>query len=384
MSLKARREYLNAIRERYQNSSKREKTLILNEFCINCLYSRKHAIQVLNEPLGMVHKKPGSVSIYGTELIPFVKELWEAMDQIGPKKMAAALPEWLRFYQNPSLSTVARALLMKVSASTLARLLKNIRKQRGISATRPGTYIKARIPIAILDWNISKPGFLEADTVAHCGNTLIGNFINSLTATDIFSTWTENRAMWTKASGRVIEQLKDMEQGLPFEWLGLGCDNGSEFLNYAVDEFCCFNRKKPIEFTRSRAYKKNDNCYVEQKNWTHVRQLFGYDRLDEREMVALMNEIYRDYWNPLMNFFIPSIKLVGKTRVGAKMKKKYDKPQTPYKRLMDSINLTDHQKVQLEHRYEELNPFELKAGLERKMKEFYELLKRAESQRLVA
>lgn len=299
------------------------------------------------------------------------------MEQIGPRKMAAALPVWLSFYTDPALSDSQRALLLVMSASTIDRLLKFIRVRRGLSATRPGTYIKARIPISILDWNICKPGYIEGDTVAHCGDNLIGNFINSLTITDIFSTWTENRATWCKGSARIIEALRDLEKTLPFEWLGFGSDNGSEFLNYALDEFLILGRARPISFTRSRPYKKNDQCYVEQKNWTHVRQLFGYDRLDERAMVDLMNEIYRDYWNPLLNFFIPTIKLINKTRVGAKMKKSYDKPKTPYSRLMESINLTDHQKVLLEHRYEKLNPFELKAGLEKKMKEFYELLKRA-------
>ena len=377
MSIEARRQYLDAIRERYKNANRCQKGHILTEFCLVCLYSRKHAIRILNQPIGTRASRSGAVRRYGPELIPHLKKLWFAMEQIGPRKMAAALPVWLSFYTDPALSDSQRALLLVMSASTIDRLLKFIRVRRGLSATRPGTYIKARIPISILDWNICKPGYIEGDTVAHCGDNLIGNFINSLTITDIFSTWTENRATWCKGSARIIEALRDLEKTLPFEWLGFGSDNGSEFLNYALDEFLILGRARPISFTRSRPYKKNDQCYVEQKNWTHVRQLFGYDRLDERAMVDLMNEIYRDYWNPLLNFFIPTIKLINKTRVGAKMKKSYDKPKTPYSRLMESINLTDHQKVLLEHRYEKLNPFELKAGLEKKMKEFYELLKRA-------
>ncbi len=306
------------------------------------------------------------------------------MEQIGPKKMAAALPIWLTFYADPELTAEQRRLLEEISASTIDRLLKFVRIKRGISGTRQGTYLKARIPISILDWNIGRPGYLEGDTVAHCGETLIGEFVNSLTLTDIFSTWTVNRAVFTKASGPIIAAFRDIERELPFEWLGLGCDNGSEFLNYALDEFLTVGRARKIDFTRSRPYKKNDNCYVEQKNWTHVRQLFGYDRLDERELAMLMNEIYRDFWNPLLNFFIPSVKLVRKVRIGARMQKTYDKPKTPFQRLMESINLTDHQKVELLSRYERLNPFELKEGLEKKMKEFYELLKRAKSQRAQA
>jgi hypothetical protein len=384
MSLGARKEYLEAIRLRYQKSSKSEKTRILDEFCKNCLYSRKHATRLLNRPPGSRAKRSGAKRRYGPELIPHLKRLWFAMEQIGPKKMAAALPVWLRFYSDASLTPEQRGLLEKISASTIERMLRFARTKRGISATRPGTYIKARIPISILDWNIGRPGYLEGDTVAHCGETLMGEFVNSLTVTDIFSTWTENRAVFTKASGKIINAFKDIERGLPFEWLGLGCDNGSEFLNYALDEFLKVGRTKEIQFTRSRPDKKNDQCYVEQKNWTHVRQLFGYDRLDEREIADVMNEIYRDYWNPFMNFFIPSIKLVKKTRIGGRMQKTYDKPKTPYQRLMESVCLTDHQKTELEARYEKLNPFELKQGLERKMKEFSELLKRAKATRAMA
>jgi len=377
VSIGARKQYLDAIRERYKNSNRRQKGHILTEFCLVCLYSRKHAIRVLNLPFGTRVSRSGALRKYGPDLIPHLKKLWFAMEQMGPRKMAAALPVWLKFYSDEGLSASQREQLLAMSASTIGRLLAFVRAKRGMSATRPGTYIKARIPISILDWNISKPGFLEGDTVAHCGETLLGNFINSLTVTDIFSTWTENRATWSKGSARIIEALRDIEKDLPFEWLGFGSDNGSEFMNYALDEFLTAGRARPISFTRSRPYKKNDQCYVEQKNWTHVRQLFGYDRLDERAMVEIMNEIYRDHWNPLLNFFIPTIKLVNKVRVGAKMKKTYDKARTPYFRLMESINLTDLQRTKLEHRYESLNPFTLKEGLERKMKEFYELLKRA-------
>lgn len=385
MSIEARKQYLDAIRERYKNSNRRQKGHILTEFCQVCLYSRKHAIRILSQPIGTRPSRAGAVRKYGSDLIPHLKKLWFAMEQMGPRKMAAALPVWLSFYSDTSLTPSQREQLLAMSASTIDRLLKFVRAKRGLSATRPGTYIKSRIPISILDWNISKPGYMEGDTVAHCGNTLIGNFINSLTVTDIYSTWTENRTTWCKGSARIIEALRDIEKTLPFEWLGFGSDNGSEFMNYALDEFLVAGRVREISFTRSRPYKKNDQCYVEQKNNTHVRQLFGYDRLDDRMMVDLMNDIYRSYWNPLLNFFVPTIKLVNKVRVGAKIKKTYDKPKTPYFRLMESINLTDHQKVELEQRYKKLNPFELKVGLEKKMKEFYELLRRAkERQKAIA
>ena len=252
MSIEARRQYLDAIRERYKNANRRQKGHILWEFCQVCLYSRKHAIRILNQPAGTRTRRSGAVRKYGPDLIPHLKKLWFAMEQIGPRKMAAALPVWLGFYTEESLTLSQREQLLTMSASTIDRLLKFVRAKRGLSATRPGTYIKARIPISILDWNISKPGYIEGDTVAHCGETLLGNFINSLTITDIYSTWTENRATWCKGSARIIEALRDLEKSIPFEWLGFGSDNGSEFINYALDEFLIAGRARPISFTRSR------------------------------------------------------------------------------------------------------------------------------------
>jgi hypothetical protein len=205
--------------------------------------------------------------------------------------------------------------------------------------------------------------------VAHCGNSLVGDFVWSLTLTDIFSGWTENRALWGKGSGEVIKQVKHVEKNLPFKLLGFDCDNGTEFLNYhLIRYFSDRPKQKVVQFTRSRPYHKNDNAYVEQKNWTHVRQLLGYDRFDRKILVPLLNDLYSNEYNLLQNHFCPSMKLISKERINSKYHKKYDKPQTPYQRLLSSEGVSAEAKQKLMVVHATLNPFELKRVVESKLK----------------
>jgi len=272
--------------------------------------------------------------VYGDDLLPHLRSLWIAMERISGERMRAALPEWLKFYRPESFDLNKRYLLLGMSASTIERFLKRLRGEeragKGLSATRsPSRYMKYKVPLSTLDQKITRPGHMQADTVAHCGTSLEGAFANSLTVTDVFSGWTENRAMFTKSAREVREKFVDIKRGLPFEMLAVNVDNGSEFLNNQVIEFMNTrgNGGTTVHFTRSRAYKKNDNCYVEQKNYTHVRELFGYDRVTQEESVFIMNDIYVNTWNPLQNFFIPSYGLKEKTRVGSRIVKKYDLPK---------------------------------------------------------
>ena len=216
-----------------------------------------------------------------------------------------------------------------------------------------------------------KLGEGQADTVAHCGDKLIGEFMNTVTVTDIFSTWTENRALFTKKAMEVKHSLSNIQIALPFDLVAINTDSGSEFLNTPV--FNQFRERKVI-FTRSRPYRKNDNCYVEQKNYTHVRELFGYQRFDIKYLKPFMNDIYINYWNPLQNYFLPSFKLKDKIRIGGRIKKIYGPPQTLYERLIESHQLTEKQKAALSERKRGLNPFELKRGLEKKLSDFFKLL----------
>jgi hypothetical protein len=300
------------------------------------------------------------------------------MEQIGAKKMKAALPFWLPHYRGEGVTEQVKEILLRMSSSTIDRFLNLIRfqsKQRGLSTTRRSKFLMQKIPLKPLDWNVTRPGFIEADTVGHCGDNIMGEYANTVNAVDISSTWTETRATYTKASGGVIERLKDMESSFPFSLLGFSSDNGSEFLNYSLVEY--FEaRENPIPMKRGRPYRKNDQCHIEQKNYTHVRQLFGYDRIKDRDLTELMNEIYRDYWCPFQNFFIPTMKLIKKERIGARIRKTYELPRTPYQRVMESPDVSDAYKAVLSSRYLSLNPFTLKEELERKLKYFYQELRK--------
>ena len=218
------------------------------------------------------------------------------------------------------------------------------------------------------------PGFIEADTVAHCGNSIAGEYANSITMTDLYSGWTENRSAWTKNADSITDKIKDIENDLPFPLLGFASDNGTEFLNETLYNYFKNRTPRAVKLVRRRPYKKNDNAHVEQKNWTHVRLLWGYDRIDDESLVPMMNEIYRSCWNPLLNFFTPTMKLINKTRVGAKIKKIYDEPKTPYQRIMDSKDINIGIKEHLYLKASWLNPFFLRQELDKKLKTFSKLI----------
>ena len=368
-----RKTYLKKIRSRYRNANKATKVKILDEFCAVCDYHRKHAIRVLNGPLKRQNKKPpGRLAIYDSpEVITPLKAIWLATDQMCSKKLKSAMPLWLPHYESEygMLDATIRSKLLSISAPTIDRKLKPMRakhKRHGLCGTKPGSLLKNHIPIKTDNWDVSKPGFVEADTVAHCGNSLSGEFVWSLTLTDIYSGWTEIRALWGKGSTGVIDKVSHIESKLSFPLLGFDCDNGSEFLNYHLLRYFT-ERPQKVQFTRSRPYHKNDNAHVEQKNWTHVRQLFGYDRIDQSQLVGPMNDLYANEWSLLQNFFHPSVKLTSKERVNSKYKKKYDKPQTPYQRLMASGHITKEKKEQLTQLFNSLNPFSIKKEIEQKL-----------------
>jgi len=333
MTVQSKRDYLQAIRTRYRTAPKDTKTTILDEFCTICGYNRKYAIRRLNKKPKKQQRKPGPHPTYrDTALLEPLKRIWFATDQMCSKKLQAAIPLWLPFYEQEygALDAGIKTKLLAISPSTIDRTLKPVRvtgKIKGLCGTKPGTLLKNQIPIKTHNWDVSKPGFFEADTVAHCGNSLYGNFVWSLTFTDIFSGWTENRAVWNKGSYGVFTQIKDIEAALAFPILGFDCDNGSEFLNYHLLRYFTDRPQSPIQFTRSRPYKKNDNAHVEQKNWTHVRQLLGYDRFDKPELVALINDLYKNAFSLYANYFCPTLKLKEKLRVNSKYVKKYYPPK---------------------------------------------------------
>lgn len=374
MSIEARKQYLIAIRERYLNSSKKDKKAILDEFCNVCDYSRKYAIKAIKKGVETSSKRPGPRLIYDEALVTHLVKLWQAMGNMCSKKMVAAIPIWLPFYRGPELTDKQRNLLLRISSSSIDRCLKKFKEQRGLSGTERSSF-KTMIPLQLLkSEELTVPGYIEADTVAHCGTSLLGQFAWSLTMTDLYSGWTENRSVWTKEAYPVMNAIRDIETNLPFFIHGFASDNGTEFINNEVLEYFKNRKDVPVEFIRRRPYKKNDNAHVEQKNWTHVRQVFGYDRIDNKYLVNLMNEIYKIYWNPLLNFFTPSLKLEEKTRIGGRIKKKHSRAQTPYQRLMASKTLTLDQRDKLKREFESLNPFKMRRLLDEKLKEFYRII----------
>jgi len=236
-----------------------------------------------------------------------------------------------------------------------------------LSGTKPGSLLRTEIPIRTDNWDITQPGFLEADTVAHCGGSLAGDFIWSAIFTDICSAWTEGRAVWNKGAAGVVAAVESVEAELPFELLGFDSDNGSEFLNrHLRDHFAL--RKKPVGFTRSRPYHKDDNAHVEQKNWMWPRQLLGYGRLECPDQVEPINELYRQAWGPLMNFFLPGLKLAEKWRERSHWHKRYEPAQTAYQRLLACGKLSRKMRRGLRDRFESLDPFALKQDVEKRLK----------------
>jgi len=382
MSPRSKREYVEAVYLRYKEASRGERTTILNELCATCGYNRKYAIRLLKGYKRFTKPKPrkrGKPSFYRKEeiLIP-LRQIWLDANLPCSKRLQAILPLWLPGYRQTfgALSEEVSSALLKISPATIDRLLAPVRIQyhkRGRSTTKPGTLLRNQIPIQTNQWNESRPGFIEADTVAHCGESLSGMFIYTIDTVDIATGWTEQRAVWGKGEAGVLEQLKDIEKALPFPLLGFDSDNGSEFLNYHLLRHFT-QRKQPVQFTRSRAYHKDDNAHVEQKNWTHVRQWIGYRRLDNRLIEPMLNDLYRREWRTFHNFFCPSVKLLDKKRIGSKTIKLHDSPKTPYQRITESPHVPQNTKNQMAKYLEKQNPFLLRKAIEVKLRKIFALI----------
>jgi len=381
MSPRSKREYTEAVHLRYKNASRQEKTAILNEFCATVKCHRKHAIRVLKKFKRFTKpkaKRRGKPPVYQSDAIRKpLKEIWVKANLPCSKRLKAILPIWLPGYVKcfGELSTDVINALLTISPPTIDRLLKPIRFQftkRGRATTKPGTLLRkqAPLPIKTNQWNEFRPGFLEADTVAHCGDSTSGMYANTIDFVDIATGWTEQRAVWGKGETGVLEQIKNIEKTLPFPILGFDCDNGGEFLNYHLQRHFT-ERKQPVQFTRSRAYHKDDNAHIEQKNWTHIRQWLGYDRLDNPRVVPLLNDLYTKEWRLFHNFFCPSVKLISKEKIGSKTIKRHDSPKTPCQRIMESPHIKESVKLSLSKQLEKLNPFLLRKAMDKKLKNIF-------------
>ena len=370
MSLSSKREYLKRIHGRYQRAGREHKTKILDEFCAVCGYHRKFALRLLNRSLRQRHRRPGPKPIYEPQrLLPTLKEIWLLADQPCGKLLKATLPLWLPHL--PEVKQRVQQGLLAMSPATLDRMLKPLRfkyRRRGLCTTKPGKLLRHHIPLRDGPPNTKRLGHIEADTVAHCGDSTAGDFVYSLTFTDVSTGWTELRATWNKSAQGILDQLKDIEQHLPFTMKSFHADNGSEFLNWPLWEY--LHGKRKVRFTRSRPYRKNDNAHVEQKNWTHVRQLFGHDRFEHQPLVALMNKVYEN-WNILQNHFRPTFKLRSKEKVRSRYRRRYEKPCTPYQRLIQRLELTPQARHRLKTQHQQLNPLLLKKEIEHHLEIFF-------------
>lgn len=359
-----RRELTEAVGERYRRSDRNEKQQILDEFVELTGYHRKHAIRVLCKEPQPPRAKPGPSRRYDDEVRAALITLWEAGDRICGKRLKALIPtlvDAMTRHGHLSLSKEVRQQLKQISAATIDRLLRDVREQAFSSQRRRaggvGNAIRRAVPIrTFTDWNDPLPGYLEVDFVEHCGGTKIdGDFVHSFVMTDIATGWTECLAMPLRSGAFVLEHIARIRDVLPFPLRGLDCDNDSAFMNAAVFDFC---KATDIELTRSRAYKKNDQAWVEQKNGAVVRRLVGYGRLrglEATEALASLYQVSRLY----INFFQPSFKLKSKTRHGAKVTKHYEAPLTPLERVLRSVSIPEATKRHLRARFRTLDPLDL-------------------------
>jgi hypothetical protein len=368
-----------AMQRRYKRGSKSGKAAMLDELVALTGWCRSYASRALRREPKKKRIGPetrGCKRTYTPEVMIPLRKVWASLDYACGKRMAAGMSDVLdglvRFKELACEPHVI-AMLRKMSAATIDRTLGPDRATtalKGRSTTKPGTLLKSQIQIRTgTDWDDSRPGFIEIDLVAHCGDSTRGDYCNTLSATDIATGWTETRAVKNKAQAHVFTALKDIVAHLPFPLLGIDSDNGSEFINDQLLRYC---KEKNVTFTRSRAYRKNDGCHVEQKNWSVVRQNVGYARFDTPEELEVLNGIHA-LVRLHTNFFMPSAKLISKIRDGSKVTKRYDKPMTPYRRVLARDDVDNKTKTALTAQFQTLNPADLRRRIGKLQSEIYKL-----------
>ena len=356
----SKRELLAAIRPRYTLGSRAEKALVLDELVATTGYHRKYAIQVLSHPPGRrTRLRRGGPTKYTGPVRAALEQVWRAANCICSKRLIPGLPtfvEALERHGELKLDPQTRTLLLTLSPATADRLLHRVRagtKPHGLTTTKPGTLLKQAIPVrTFAQWDDAQPGFMEIDLVAHCGDSTRGEYLNSLDMIDVKTRWVKLYGLVNRSQATVSAAIASCRGRLPYALLGLASDNGTEFINHDLKRYC---EQEHITFTRCRPYKKNDQAYVEQKNWTAVRQNVGYDRYEGPAACAALNALYQ----PLrlyLNFFQPVMVLVEKTRDGAKVTKRYDRAQTPYQRVLAAPEVPEEAKERLRKLYLTLNP----------------------------
>lgn len=389
LTMKERNAVTKEIAARHRRAAKKQKGIILDEFTTLTGYNRSYASYLLNSHGKKVRVNPKTViqadvrektkrqrqRFYDKKVKRVLMQIWEMMSYICGKRLAPIIKELiakLKEFKELAIDMKTEQKLLKISSATIDRLLSDEKKKfqfKGRGHTKPGTLLKSQIPIRTFSqWDEQRPGFLEIDLVGHEGGDPSGEFMQSLDSVDICTGWVELDAVRNKAQKWVFEAIDAMKNRLPFDLLGLDSDNGAEFINDHLYRYCLQNR---ITFTRARKYRKNDNCYVEQKNYSAVRKYVWYLRYDTQEELMIMKELYV-YMRLYINFFQPVMKQVSKTRIGSKIIKKYDKPMTPYQRVLESLYVSKDKKDAIKRQYKKLNPAELHRQIQRLQNRLYE------------
>jgi len=373
MSLKSRKELVKKAKGRYLKATKTEKIVILDELFQNTGLVRNYLVQMLSAKIDLDYVNPINRKrreFYDANVIHYLKKIWTIFDYPCGQRLEPMIGEYisvLEKFKELIIPDSVKEKLLKIKSATIDRRLEKFRMFRHkkvFSTTKPGSLLKKNIPIKTSSWDENRLGFGELDTVAHCGNSAAGEFIFTLTYADIASQWTISEAVMGKSQKHIQTALENIAKRLPFPLLGIDPDNGGEFINWQLYNYCL---AKNIEFTRGRPYCKNDNAHIEQKNYTHVRKLVGYKRLDKEHQLNKMNDLYWSDWDFYKNFFIPNKKLVEKKRIEAKIVKKYDLPKTPYQRLLEHKDFPKIEKEKLKVIYTKMNPAEIKRSIDRKL-----------------
>lgn len=376
LTMKERRAVTAVMVARYRRASKTQKGRLLDELVALTGYNRWYAVGLLarggitsgRRIAGAKRPPRRRPRRYDAAVLAALRQVWVIMDCICGKRLAPVLPETIAVLERHGelmLDPATRQKLQAISAASIDRLLAPERRRlnvRGRSGTKPGTLLKHQIPVrTFAEWDHTQPGFVEIDLVSHDGGLAQGDYCHSLDVTDVASGWTETQAVINKAQVWVFEALQVIRARLPFALKGIDSDNGSEFINH---QLLRYTQQEQLTFTRGRAWKKNDGCFVEQKNYSVVRRAVGYARYEGRPQLQLLNDLYAQL-RLYANFFLPVMKLVAKQRTGAKLKKTYDRPATPYQRLLASPALSKRAKQQLRAQYDALNPAALKRNISR-------------------
>jgi hypothetical protein len=384
MSRQTKNEVMSKLRRRYLSAGAKHKRKLIDEAVALLGYHRKAAIRALrSEPVARVGVITGRPPEYhAVELRPVLRAVWSAANYPCGRRLAGMMADWLAGFEQHEKKVPApvREQLLAASPRTLDRLLQPLRiESRRPSLTRPGSLLRQQIPIRGSVWEDNKAGWLEVDTVALCGGSVAGDFVWMLDAVDYATTWVTTRAMWNRGQEGTLAALVDLEQCLPFPLLGLDSDNGGEFLNYHVLAWLQ-KRKRPVFMTRSRPYKKDDNAHIEQKNWTHVRQWFGYQRHDNPEVVERLNHLARGPFHQMLNYFHASLKLESKERTAeGKIRRVYEKAKSPLERVLESPEVDAATKARLKAEKARLNPFALKREVDQQLQEIAAMRRPKES-----